>query len=582
MDGIDHKMTKKTWEEIGTVIGSTSVDSYGFLLSSLKASVGDIVITETEIPSVKRGKQNVFIWGRIVGMDRTNPTFPNEAAAELNRIGAIEETIAMVGSEHLHAEVQIMGCTSTEASEDEVVLKPLSYPVKPTSKVLYPDASIVNKLLSNKNSDEFPLKIGTLINRVDIEIYMSGEGLAARHLAILAQTGGGKTVASRTIIKGLAKNGHPMIIFDPHGDYLGLSKNIEALKNLSENKELKVKLLTPKLLASREKVPDAIGEIVSKLGLSMTEAQLGVFYNIVNNDEFINTLSPSEVDLLKHLEKLEKYVSNKSLEGREASSKGPILRKLRMIKDKLEKMEKTNLRLKSIFQKKGLNFEELPDSETNPHKIIKQNQITILYLGGYERVVQSTMVSIILEDLFNNRSGMTDDRIPAFSAIVEEAHNFVPSKSEEKSESPSPMTLRRLLTEGRKFGTGVILISQRPGRLDETTLAQCNTFLVLKLVNPRDQNWVRNVMEQMSEQDSKWLKAFGKGDGFISGYAVKFPLQVHIDFDEDLSWKDIGKEDFIRQNLEAWNSGGKQKSTQVDKNMAEQKNLLKKTSRVKL
>ena len=81
MDGIDHKMTKKTWEEIGTVIGSTSVDSYGFLLSSLKASVGDIVITETEIPSVKRGKQNVFIWGRIVGMDRTNPTFPNEAAA---------------------------------------------------------------------------------------------------------------------------------------------------------------------------------------------------------------------------------------------------------------------------------------------------------------------------------------------------------------------------------------------------------------------------------------------------------------------------------------------------------------------
>ena len=63
--------------------------------------------------------------------------------------------------------------------------------------------------------------------------------------------------------------------------------------------------------------------------------------------------------------------------------------------------------------------------------------------------------------------------------------------------------------------------------------------------------------------------------------AVKFPLQVHIDFDEDLIWKDIGKEDFIRQNLEAWNSGGKQKSTQVDKNMAEQK-FIEKTSRVKL
>ena len=142
-------------------------------------------------------------------------------------------------------------------------------------------------------------------------------------------------------------------------------------------------------------------------------------------------------------------------------------------------MEKINDRQRMIFSSKGLKFEDMPDPETNPHMLIQQNQITILYLGGYERVVQSTMVSIILEDLFNDRSSMKDGRVPAFSAIVEEAHNFVPSKSEEKSESPSLMTIRRLLTEGRKFGTGVILISQRPGRLDETTLAQCNTFLVL-------------------------------------------------------------------------------------------------------
>ncbi|MBT3520197.1 MAG: hypothetical protein HN480_02950 [Gammaproteobacteria bacterium] len=137
-------MSDKNWEEIGTVIGSTSTDSYGFLLSSLKASVGDIVITEAEIPSPERGSKRVFIWGRIVSMDRTNPTFPNEAAAELNRIGAIEETIAMVGSEHLHAEVQIIGCTNTsDKDKDNITLNPLSYPVKPTSKVLYPDGDII-------------------------------------------------------------------------------------------------------------------------------------------------------------------------------------------------------------------------------------------------------------------------------------------------------------------------------------------------------------------------------------------------------------------------------------------------------
>jgi uncharacterized protein len=575
-------MSKK-WEEIGTVVGSTSTDSYGFVLSSLKGSVGDLVITEALIPSMQRGEKKVYIWGRIVSLDRSNPTFPNEAAAELNRIGALEETIGMTGTEHLHAEVQIMGCTSADSKSDEIILDPLTYPVKPTSKVLYPDAEIINKLLSGKNEKDSPIKIGTLINRPDVEIFMSGEGLASRHLAILAQTGGGKTVASRRIIAGLAEHGHPTVIFDPHGDYLGLSKNIEELKKVAKNKNVKVKLLTPKLLATKDTVPDAISELVTKLGLSMTEAQLGVFYNIVNNDDFTKRLSPSENNLLKHIEVLQEFVRNHNPGDKtQERSIGPIQRKLRIIVSKLEQMEKTNQKLRSIFQKKGLNFEDLPDPETNPQKIVSQNQISILYLGGYERVVQSTMVSIILEHLFNNRSSMTDGRIQAFSAVIEEAHNFVPSRSEEKGVSPSLMTIRRLLTEGRKFGTGVILISQRPGRLDETTLAQCNTFLVLKLVNPRDQNWVRNVMEQMSEQDAKWLKAFGKGQGFTSGYAVKFPLQVLIDYDKKLETSDLGRERFIEENKERWNSGGKEASEEMEKNSKEFKDILKKSTRMKI
>ena len=63
----------------------------------------------------------------------------------------------------------------------------------------------------------------------------------------LAQTGGGKTVACRTIIAGLAHYGQPMIIFDPHGDYLGLSKYVDQLKKFRNN-DLKVRLMSPKLL----------------------------------------------------------------------------------------------------------------------------------------------------------------------------------------------------------------------------------------------------------------------------------------------------------------------------------------------
>jgi hypothetical protein len=108
-----------------------------------------------------------------------------------------------------------------------------------------------------------------------------------------------------------------------------------------------------------------------------------------------------------------------------------------------------------------------------------------------------------------------------------------------------------VITEGRKFGTGLILISQRPSSLDETTLAQCNSFLVLRLVNPRDKSFVRSVMENLSEADANILQAFGRGQGIVSGQAVRFPLLVQVKFDADLVSEAIGDEDFI-QEAQTW------------------------------
>ena len=135
--------------------------------------------------------------------------------------------------------------------------------------------------------------------------------------------------------------------------------------------------------------------------------------------------------------------------------------------------------------------------------------------------------------------------IPPFQAIIEEAHNFIPSRQEGTEETPSLATIRKVITEGRKFGTGLVLISQRPSRLDETTLAQCNSFLVLRLVNPRDKNFVRSVMENLSESDADILQTFGPGQGIVSGQAVRFPLLVKVKFDADLVSEAIGDEDFI-------------------------------------
>jgi uncharacterized protein len=115
--------------------------------------------------------------------------------------------------------------------------------------------------------------------------------------------------------------------------------------------------------------------------------------------------------------------------------------------------------------------------------------------------------------------------------------------------------IRKVITEGRKFGVGLLLVSQRPSRLDETTLSQCNSFLVLRLVNPRDQSFVEKVMENLSKADSRLLPGFGPGEGIISGQAVRFPLVVRIQFDEDLVCSSIGDEDFVEAVAE-WSKTG--------------------------
>src|SRR5690606_29233661 len=94
-------------------------------------------------------------------------------------------------------------------------------------------------------------------------------------------------------------------------------------------------------------------------------------------------------------------------------------------------------------------------------------------------------------------------------------------------------------------------------RLDETTLAQCNSFLVLRLVNPKDKNFVRSVMENLSENDANILQSFAPGEGLVSGQAVQFPLLVKIDFDRDLQSNAIGDEDFI-EVVKTWTPSERQ------------------------
>jgi hypothetical protein len=285
--------------------------------------------------------------------------------------------------------------------------------------------------------------------------------------------------------------------------------------------------------------------LINKMTVGLTEPQKEKLGQLL-----VGTEPKAGETVLDDIERLQKKVAGVVADQsrkREHPTYFVLRRSLNMVADRLRRMEMTNQRMRALL--KNLTFEQLPDPKGRPEGIIRPRQVSILYLGGYDHLTQTTIASILLESLFEHRANLSNI-IPPFQAIIEEAHTFIPSAREGTADAPSLETLRKMITEGRKFGTGLLLISQRPSRVDETILAQCNSFLILRLVNPRDQTYVRQVMENLSDADARMLPGFGPGQGIVSGQAVRFPLPVKIIMDTDLLHSGLGDENFIQQASE--------------------------------
>jgi DNA helicase HerA-like ATPase len=514
---------------IGTVVGNTSPHEFRFFLRQFAAKLGDLISVEMAIPATSDGEpSDVTVWARIVELGRFNPFLPAEAGQELAEEGLrLTDTVLSVSRDQIDGKALVLGYTDGMEPQN---LRPLNYPVRPGGEIYLPPNEQIRGIMLG-DEEVHRIRIGSLIGRPDVEVKLKTNVIVARHMAILAMTGGGKTVAARRIIRELISTGYPLLILDPHGDYLGLWTNRDRLPGIE------VRLYYPHLVLNEENV-DLVAELVNEMTQGLTDAQREVYYTALNR-----VGNPADNEDVRHfIARVIQELDNVTAQHR--GTVPAIKRQLRLVGRQLEAMEKSNERLRTQPGMRDFRWLGMPDPRTDPEGFIRPGRVSIVYLSGYDHLTQSTIVSIILKQLFEHRASM-NNRIPPFMTVIEEAHNFIPSRGEGQAETPSVAVIRKVITEGRKFGTGLLLISQRPSRLDETTLSQCNTFLIFRLVNPRDQNFVERVMENLSKDDSRLLPGFGPGQGIVSGQAVRFPLVVKVDFDSDLLARITGDEDFL-------------------------------------
>jgi len=154
--------------------------------------------------------------------------------------------------------------------------------------------------------------------------------------------------------------------------------------------------------------------------------------------------------------------------------------------------------------------------------------ITILDLSGIPSElmtsISGTLLKIIYDALFWGQNLPNGGKEQPLLIVLEEAHNYL--KAGEKS--ISSRTVQTIAKEGRKYGVGLTLVTQRPSELDETVLSQCGTIIALRMNNAKDRNFIRSAMQDELQTMVDLLPSLRTGEGIISGEGVKIPSRVQF------------------------------------------------------
>ncbi len=155
--------------------------------------------------------------------------------------------------------------------------------------------------------------------------------------------------------------------------------------------------------------------------------------------------------------------------------------------------------------------------------------VTILDLSGIPPAIQSELVGallrIIFDSLFWARNIPEGGRERPLLIVLEEAHAYLGSGDRQTASA----AVRRIAKEGRKYGIGMMLVSQRPSEIDPTILSQCGTIFALRLTNSIDRNHVRSAASDNLEGLFSMLPVMRTGECIIVGEAVNLPVRTLID-----------------------------------------------------
>lgn len=391
---------------------------------------------------------------------------------------------------------------------------------------------------------EHPLRIGKYAINNGAPAWLDGNKLFQRHAVIVGSTGSGKSFTVATLLEKISElKSCNAILFDIHGEYspiIGPGIQHYKIAGPSDVPSEQIMFLPYWLLSYEEMLAlmldrsDSNAPNQAMVFRQVVIAEKISFLEEVGQNDLaceITIDSPTPYQIPKVIERLNEMntATKTGASGRQVQG------------DFYGKLPRFIQRLESKVEDKRLNFmfsdsEELLDlsyMETLCGQLMapasQGGGIKILDLSEVPSDILPLIVSLLARIVFSVQQWMDRTKLNPLAIFCDEAHLYIPANAQQGVELSSLQSFERIAKEGRKYGIGLVIVSQRPSEVNRTVLSQSSNFIAMRLTNADDQAVIKKLLPDSIGNFADLLPVLDIGEAIAVGDASLLPSRIIID-----------------------------------------------------
>lgn len=408
------------------------------------------------------------------------------------------------------------------------------------------------RVIARVASDGQKLTLGSYTLDENAIAYLNGNKFFQRHAIIVGSTGSGKSWTTARILEQVA--GLPnanALVFDLHGEYTPIVGDgirhfrIAGPGDLDKGTSLKDGVIyLPFWLLGYEAMISMFVDRSDQnapnqamlMSRTVTDAKRAFLTNGQHQDVLDNFTidSPVPFDIVGVITELNR-LNTEMVPGAKTEKQGPYFDKLSRLIARFEN-KRTDRRLGFLFRggEDTLKFEWL---ETLCSTLVAGSRDQADQKGGVKIIdfsevpsdVLPLIVSLVARLAFSLQQWTAPGKRHPVALFCDEAHLYIPERAQGDAANEISISIfERIAKEGRKYGVGLVVISQRPSEVNRTVLSQCNNLVTMRLTNAEDQSVVRRLLPDSLGGFSDLLPILDTGEALVVGDASLLPSRIRI------------------------------------------------------